>query len=462
MIFEPFTLKNLTFKNRVLRSSIGGRTAYYNGVVSSAWKNFEKRFAASGVGGIISATIAVDEDRWAPLEYPKISNDRFIAPMRAAIKEVKAYDCRYIMQLGDGGAHVQMGLFPMSADSKSSSRGFDLLYGYRSISSEMTLEDISQSISEFANAGRRVREIGCDGIEITASKGYLLHQFLNPAINRRKDGYGGSVDNRFRLLKEVVTAVRGAVDKDFVIGIRLSAEDFNYLPLFNVRLPIVFPLRHHWRGNTLNETLHYGRELEKLGVDYLHITSGYGFINPKENPGGFPYQEVRMFASYTRHLGVKARVRSDVLNVMPEWLAQRTIGRGWKVAPGLHAEYSKKFKEVVKIPVIANGGFQDRELIERVLGDGSCDLVSMARPLLANPDLIDLYRSGGRLPARPCTFCNRCAVRTAVFPLGCYDTSRFDSVAEMEKQILEWSAHPDENDQEPSEAAERPPISART
>src|SRR3989442_8862601 len=147
-----------------------------------------------------------------------------------------------------------------------------------------------------------------------------------------------------------------------------------------------------------------------------------------------------MFASYTRRLGVKARIRSDILNVVPEWLGQLTIGRGWKLAPGLHAEYAKKFKEVVKIPVIANGGFQDRELIERVLGDESCDLVSMARPLLANPDLVEVYRAGARMPSRPCTFCNRCAVRTAVFPLGCYDSSRFDSVAEMEAQILAWSA----------------------
>jgi len=453
MIFEPFTMKGVSFKNRILRSSIGGRTAYYDGTVSTAWKNFEKRFASNDVAGIISATIAIDESRWAPLEYPKIAHDRFIPPMREAIRQVKAYDCRYIMQLGDGGAHVQMGLFPQSADSKSSSRGLDLLYGYRSISSEMSTEDISQTISEFAQAARRVREIGCDGIEITASKGYLIHQFLNPGVNRRKDGYGGSVDKRFRLLREVINAVRGEVGDDYIVGVRISAEDFNHLPLFNVRWPIVFPWRHHWRGSTLKETLHYAQELEKLGVDYLHISSGYGFINPKENPGAFPYKEVRMFASYTRHLSAKARVRSDVLNLMPEWLAHLTVGHGWKFEPGKHAEYGKKFKEVVKIPVIANAGFQDRDLIERVLTDGSCDLVSMARPLLANPDLVKQYREGVRMPERPCTFCNRCAVRTAVFPLGCYDPSRFKSIAEMEAQILGWSAHPDEVVEEEAAAA---------
>jgi 2,4-dienoyl-CoA reductase (NADPH2) len=316
----------------------------------------------------------------------------------------------------------------------------------------MSVEEISQTIQEFADAGRRVRETGSDGIEITASKGYLLHQFLNPGVNRRNDGYGGSVDNRFRLLREVVAAVRASVGQDYLLGIRLSAEDFNHLPLFNVRLPIVFPLRHYWMGNTLKETIYYARELEKLGVDYLHITSGYGFINPKESPGRFPYAEVRLFASYTRHLSAKARIRSDILNAVPEWLGQLTIGRGWKLRPGENAEYAKKFKQVVGIPVVANGGFQDRDFVEQVLGDGSCDIVSMARPLLANPDLIDTFRRGEKMPARPCTFCNRCAIRTAVFPLGCYDPSRFASAEEMEQQIIGWSAQPDERLREQKEA----------
>jgi hypothetical protein len=69
--------------------------------------------------------------------------------------------------------------------------------------------------------------------------------------------------------------------------------------------------------------------------------------------------------------------------------------------------------------------------------------VSMARPLLANPDLPELFHAGQEGPDRPCTFCNRCAVRTTLFPLGCYDQSRFDSQDDMEAQILNWSARPD-------------------
>jgi 2,4-dienoyl-CoA reductase (NADPH2) len=78
--------------------------------------------------------------------------------------------------------------------------------------------------------------------------------------------------------------------------------------------------------------------------------------------------------------------------------------------------------------------------VERALSSGSCDLVSMARPLLANPDLPELFREGRELPDRPCTFCNRCALRTTTGPLGCYEPRRFASQDEMEQQILAWSS----------------------
>ena len=118
----------------------------------------------------------------------------------------------------------------------------------------MSREEIDITISEFAEAARRVRETGADGLEITASKGYIIHQFLNPGINNRKDEYGGSRDNRFRLLQEIILAARSKVGDDFPIGIRLSAADYNYLPL-NLRLPIRFPLKHWYFGNTIEYRL---------------------------------------------------------------------------------------------------------------------------------------------------------------------------------------------------------------
>jgi len=445
MLFDTLTIKGVTFKNRILRSSMGGRTSYYDGSVSPAWRHFERKFSQTGVAGIISATIDIDDNRLSPLEYPKLSDDRFIAPLRQGIKAVQHNDCRYIIQIGDPGGQTQTSLFSQAADAKSASAGFDLLYGYRNHTIAMTTGEVEREVEEFEQAARRVRETEADGIEVTASKGYIIHQFLNPATNRRTDRYGGSAEKRFQLLREVVTRVRAIVGPNFLFGIRLSAEDCNYLPV-NLRLPIVLPLRNYFFGNRLEQNLSYARELEQLGIDYLHVDSGFGFINPKGNPGAYPIDGIKLFANSTRHLSAKAAVRAVLINCCPAPLARLTLGLGWKFRPAANADYALAFKRVLKIPVISNGGFQRRDIIENTLTAGKCDLIAIARPLLANPNLLQLFAAGRNEPDTPCTFCNRCCSRTAVLPLGCYDDSRFASQDEMQEQILGWSGTPDTED----------------
>jgi 2,4-dienoyl-CoA reductase (NADPH2) len=443
MIFEPFQIGNLHFKNRILRSSIGGRTSYYDGTVTSAFKHFEQRFAMHDVGGIISATISTSDKRASPMQYPRLTHDRFIRPIAEAIKAVHEYDCRYIIQIGDPGGHTQTSLFSEKEDAKSSSTLFDFFYGYRNRHHAMTEEEIEETIQAFAAAGRRAREAGADALEITASKGYIIQQFLNPGINRRKDKWGGSIDNRFRLLEQIILATQKEAGEDFPIGIRLSAADCNYLPL-NIRLPVRFPLRYWWYGNSIKENLYYAKKLKMLGIAYLHIDKGYGFINPKGNPGSFPVDEIKRFYNSNRHLSFKSTLRSSLANLIPEAMLRAVVNIGWKDIPAISADDAQRFKVEVGLPVISNGGFQDRRIIEDALHSGKADMIAMARPLLANVNLVQLFYQGIDLPEKPCTHCNRCPVRTANFPLGCYDLSRFHSQDEMEAQIMEWSATSDE------------------
>lgn len=444
MLFEPFEIHGVEFKNRLVRSSIGGRTSFYDGRVSPAWARFEKRFAEAGVAALISPTITVDERRWSPLEYPKISHDRFIAPLRNGIRAVQALGCRYIVQIGDAGSHTQMGLFPQSEDHKTASAGFDLVFGYGNRTLAMSADEIAQVVRNFAAGAARARAAGADGVEIAAHKGYLIQQFLNPATNRRRDAYGGSLENRFRLLHEIVEAVRRAVGEDYLLGVRLAAEDRNSLPV-NVRWPPVWPPRHFFRGNGFVETLFFGRELAQLGVDYLHITRGFGFPNPFESPGRWPVDEFRLYANATRHLSAKAQARAVLLNALPRPLAAAIFGLGWRFDAESNADAAARFKAEVGLPVIGNGGFSRRSQIESALSAGKCDLVAMARPLLADPTLVRRFAEGVEGSERPCTHCNRCSVGTAIWPLGCYDRSRFASQDEMEQQVLWWSGGPEEN-----------------
>ena len=114
-------------------------TAYYDGTVSPAFIHFERRFAESGVAGIISATIGVNKERMSPLEYPSLYDDRFVAPLKDAVRQITAgTDCRYIVQLGDTGAHTHTSLKPQDEDRISASPFFDLLYGYHNRSREMS------------------------------------------------------------------------------------------------------------------------------------------------------------------------------------------------------------------------------------------------------------------------------------------------------------------------------------
>lgn len=438
MIFEPFTIKQVTFPNRILRSSVGGRTAGYDGMVGSTWKNFEKRFADGGVGGIISTTFNVNRFRKSPLEYPPISEDKYIAPLRKYVAEIKSTGCRYIIQIGDPGYAAQVSLFPEEQDGRSSSDGFDLIYGYTDRRTAMTEEEIQGAIRDFGDAAARVRETGADGVEVTASKGYLIHQFLNPAFNRRSDEWGGSVDKRYKILGEVVREVRERVGPDFIFGIRLAAADYNWLPI-NVRLPLVFPPQHYLRGNGVKQTLDYAQRMKVLGIDYLNIDSGFGFIHPRVTPGPFPMDEARIFYDSARHLGRKASWRAGLLHVVPGALARPLFGIGWKYQEAINLGYAATFKEKVGLPVIANGGFQRRETIDGALEDGKCDLVAMARALIANPDLVRQFEAGRSEPEVPCTFCNRCAARTATSPLGCYEPARFASYPDMQEQILGWN-----------------------
>lgn len=450
MLFEPIRIRTVTFANRVLRSSMGGRMAHYDGTVSPAFVHFEKRFAETGVGALISATVSVNKTRMSPLEYPTLHDDRFVPALREGVREIRRagrplsdaagdVPCRYIVQLGDTGAHTHTSLRAQPDDALSASAGFDLLFGYHNRSVAMTPEQIAEAIAAFGQAARRGAEAGCDGVEITAAKGYLIHQFLNPATNRRRDAYGGSLDGRFRLLAEVIAAVRRAVGPDFLLGVRLSARDVNYLPL-NVRYPLVWPPRHYFIGNDLPETTYYARRLEALSVDYLHIDSGFGFPNPKGSPGGYPDAGFKSFVNATRYLSGKAQARAILFNVFPASIRKRLFGIGWRPATAPNAQLAAAIRRAVTIPVIANAGFQDRATIEDALQGRKCDMVAMARPLLASPDLIHRYKRGESRPACPCSYCTLCCAHTAVLPLGCYDRTRFASEEAMMDQIMAWSS----------------------
>jgi 2,4-dienoyl-CoA reductase (NADPH2) len=415
-LFEPLAFRNLTVKNRVFRSSISGRIDNYDGSGTPARVNWEERFAAGGVGAIISAHVPVHVRGRILPNYAFIDNDDKIPFWRAVGQRVHAYDCRFILQLSHGGRQRDVaGVENDGNRGLSSTSTPDSFEGFAA--EAMTEEQIKEVTGYFAAGARRAREAGLDGVELHACNGYLFTQFLSSAINDRADAYGGPIENRARFLLEVIAAVRREVGRDFHLQVKISAIDHGRAFEF-------------WDkpGNTLSDSLRVCEMVEAAGADSIHVSVGNTFPHPLNPAGGFPigvefpnYGVMIASGRWTFRNFVMFRYRPS------RWVARRLWLRTVPASPeGVNVRAAAAVKRRVSIPVIVTGGFQTASVVRRLIADGAIDGVSIARSLLANPDLVHQWESGRDRPDKPCTYCNKCLFNVLENPLGCYEVSRFD------------------------------------
>jgi 2,4-dienoyl-CoA reductase (NADPH2) len=254
---------------------------------------------------------------------------------------------------------------------------------------EMTEADIDATVQAFANTARLAKEAGYDGVEIMGSEGYLLTQFLAPRTNRRTDPWGGPLENRMRLPLGVVRAVRAAAGADFVIMYRISVLDLVE------------------DAPTPDETLVFARELEAAGVDVLN--SGIGW---HEAP-------------------------------VP------TIAQA--VPPAAFAADTARIKAAVTIPVVASNRINTPEIAEAVLAAGDADMVSLARPFLADADFVAKADAGRADAINTCIACNQSCLdhyftgkvtSCLVNPFACYETELVAVPAAIPKRIAVVGAGP--------------------
>jgi 2,4-dienoyl-CoA reductase-like NADH-dependent reductase (Old Yellow Enzyme family) len=416
-------------KNRLFRSNVAGRFDNYDGSGTQTRINWEESFARGGVGAIISSFVPVHiQGRILP-NYAMIDSDDKIPFWRAVGEAVHRHDCKFLLQLSHGGRQRDNpGIENFRRKGLSSTSSMDTFHGL--LCEAMTLQQIKDTIRYFADGARRAREAGLDGVELHASHGYLITQFLSSAINDRKDDYGGSLRNRAAFLIEIIQAIRKEVGNDYHLQAKLNAVDFG-----NALYP--------WekKGNTLQEGVEVAKWAEEAGVDAIHTSIGSMFPHPLLPPGGFPPDELNWWYGSM----ISSGVRGYFNYTMFHFRLLRPIfsffwGRTKKDRPveAVSSEYSREIKKNVSVPIINTGGYQDGRVIRRVISEGYTDAVSIARPLIANRNLPEILESGQDLPDKPCSFCNRCLVNAIVNPLGCYDVRRFEGDHDaMVAKILE-------------------------
>jgi len=416
-IFEPLQFRNLTVKNRILRSNVSGRFDNYDGSGTQARINWEEKFARNGVGAIVSSYSPVDVRGRILPNYATVDRDERIPFWRRVGEAVHRHDCRFILQLSHSGRQQDVGgVENRGKKALSSTSKTESFHGFQCRA--MTLEEIEETIQNFADAARRAREAGLDGVELHAANGYLITQFLSSGINDRDDEYGGSLPNRARFLLDIVRRIRSEVGDDFHLQVKISAVDHNNAVIFWEK-----------RGNTLEESIEICKWVEQAGADAIHVSTGSMFPHPRNPAGGLPvdvagetYDTMLSSGLYTFRNYLLARYA--LLRPIFRFLWNRTT-KGTAVE-GMNVDEASAIKRQVSIPVLCTGGFQTASVIRRAIEEGHCDGVTIARPLIANPDLVKTFAAGHDRPEKPCTYCNKCLVNVIENPLGCYEVSRYD------------------------------------
>ena len=426
-IFQPLTFRNLTIKNRILRSNVSGRFDNYDGSGNQARINWEVKFARGGVGAIVSSFVPVHlRGRILP-NYAMIDHDRHIPFWRALGRAVHEHDCKFIMQLSHGGRQRDIAGIEYLVGLSSTNKP-DPTHGFKC--ERMTTAQIKETVSAFAEGARRAREAGLDGVELHGANGYLITQFLSSAINDRDDEYGGSLENRARFVLEIVRAIRQRVGSDFHLQMKISAQDHNDAVAFFGKGP---------SGNSVEDSIQVCKWLVEAGVDAIHVSSGSFFPHPR-NPAGsdLPVEDLAVTYDALIPSGEPAFRTYLLFRNLPE-LARRQ----WQdAAPpadeieGANLADARRIKAAVTVPVICTGGFQTASVIAAALARGDCDAVSAARPLIANNDLVEIFKRGQDRADRPCTYCNRCLANVVKHPLGCYDETRYPSREAMLAEIM--------------------------
>jgi len=394
-LFSPLKIGSLELPGRLIKTATVETRASNNGYVTAALLDFYGPLAQGGTPLIITGNIYTSVlGKSTPLQLGA-DDDSKIPGLAQLVDLVHAEKGLIFAQLSHCGRQV-IPDFVAATDVVSASNVKDLMTGTKPRS--LTEAEIQLLVSEFVNAAQRCQRAGFDGIQIHAAHGYLLSQFLTPHTNRRQDSYGGSLNNRCRLLREIVIAVRQRLGRQFPLIVKLNGAD-------------KLALR---QGLSIADAVAAAKQLEAVGIDAVEISVGHYASGFPVTRGNF-WRCLRAMASGNgRFLPILRRIGLQLFWPLLAVLCNLV----WYPREGYNLRYSRRFKQQLSIPVIVVGGFLTESFMHRVLQRGDCDAISAGRAFIADPLWYRHLKTNTRGPR--CVNCNACIGRVGTEPLDCY------------------------------------------
>jgi 2,4-dienoyl-CoA reductase-like NADH-dependent reductase (Old Yellow Enzyme family) len=393
-LFNPGRIGTLEISNRLLRSASHEGLADARGAPTDAQFQFYKGFTDGGIGLIITGYAGIQQNGKSALYHmTMIDSDELIPAHNDMVERLHAIGGKIVLQIAHCGRQTSS-KDTGAPDIVAPSPIRYVFYG--ETPRELTEREIYEVIDNFAQAARRAKEAGYDGVQVHGAHGYLLASFLSRAANRRTDQWGGSAENRFRIVRHVLRAVKVAVGTDYPVLIKLnsceSAKD----------------------GIRPEECVHYARMVEATECcDAIEISAGANANVFYMARGEFPMDALlkyyRPFCAFSPPLKLFVKLLGGpaVRLFMPKFLQ------------GYNLETAAKVKQAVGLPVITVGGMRDRQFMDAAIKEAKTDFISIARPLLLEPDLANKFRQGAS-EASQCDNCNICLVASDTVSIRCH------------------------------------------
>jgi len=388
-VFQKNSLSGIELQNRIIRAATHEGMADTNGTPSQQLTDLYIKLAKGGAGAIITGYAGVQRNGKPLNNMLMIDDDRFIEIYRTINRELKQYGVPVIVQIAHGGGKSDPSITKEEAVAPSAMR-----YPMPpNTARELTQDGIEQIIESFVKGIVRAREAQFSGVELHAAHGYLLSEFLSPAMNKRTDMWGGSSENRFRIIAEIIRRAREKTGS-FPILMKYSAYDGDK------------------NGIRIEEGIKIAKMFEQAGGDAVEISCG------GVNDGSYPLR----FKKSPSEAIVKLTPAFRDMPPLKRKIIKTIISLTFKSPSPLHnynIEAAIEIKKHVNIPVIVVGGIRGLKEIERVIDEGAADYVSMSRPFIIEPDIVKKFRDKEQSESR-CIDCGYCLIGTAGNSLRCY------------------------------------------